>query len=38
MPLWTIGVGSFAPPSFMAHDHTSCRSFTLVVLIWVSGL
>ena len=37
-PLWTMGVGSLAPPSFMAQVQTSCRSFTLVAFTCVSGL
>ena len=34
MPLWTMGVGSLAPPSFIAQTHSSCRSFTFAVVIW----
>ena len=39
IPLWTIGVGSFAAPlSFIAHTQASCSSFTLSRVICVSGL
>ena len=33
MPLWTIGVVWFAPESFIAHTHCSCRFFTLAGVI-----
>jgi hypothetical protein len=36
-PLCTIGVGSLVWPSFIAHAHVSCRSFTLSRVICVSG-
>ena len=38
IPLCTSGIGSFAPPSFIAHTHASCRSFTLSRVTCVSGL
>ncbi len=38
MPLWTIGVGSLAPPSFIAHTHAMRSRPTLSGVICVSGL
>jgi hypothetical protein len=37
-PLWTSGIGWFAPPSCIAHTHASRKSFTLARVISASGL